>query len=141
MLLGWRYVFEALWPKYREKIKVVTRHIGLHSLLLRKEAQFEHIQQEHEARHRSLEHFESVEKAHQLQEYCGIRTEISPRTYDDNLDWLRGRLCSGAGKWLLKDETFIQWLNASDVSVRLMWIHGIPGAGLYLFEFLELFFL
>ena len=141
MLLGWRYVFEALWPKHREKIRVVTRHIGLHSLLLRKEVQLEHIQQEHEARLRSLEHFESVEKAQQLQEYRGMRTEISPRTYDDKLDWLRGRLCKGTGKWLLKDEIFTQWLNASDVSVRLMWLQGIPGAGLYLLEFLKLFFL
>jgi hypothetical protein len=141
MLLGWRYVFEALWPKHREKIKVVTRHIGLHSLLLRKEAQFEHIQQEHEARVRSLEHFESVEKAHQLQEYRGLRTEISPQTYDDKLDRLRGQLCSGTGKWLLKDDTFTKWLNASDSSVRLIWIHGIPGAGLYLLKLLELFFL
>jgi hypothetical protein len=92
--------------------------------------QFEHIQQQHEARLRSLDHFERAEKAHQLQEYYGIRTELSPRTYDDKLDWLRGRLCSGTGEWLLKDQTFTQWLNVSDVSMRLIWIQGIPGAGL-----------
>ncbi|KAM3072164.1 hypothetical protein ACMFMG_008621 [Clarireedia jacksonii] len=125
----WKYVFEALWPKHREKIKVVIQHLGSHGLLLRKEVQFEHIQQQHEATLRSLDHFEAAEKAHQLQEYNGIRIEISPQTYDYKLDWLRGRMCSGTGKWLLEHQTFTQWLNVSDVSMRLMWIQGIPGAG------------
>ncbi|PQE07875.1 hypothetical protein CJF32_00003003 [Rutstroemia sp. NJR-2017a WRK4] len=123
-----KYVFEALWPRHRDKIRVVIKRIDSYNLLLRKEVQFEHIQEQHDATLRSLKHFEKTEKDHQLQEYHGIRTELSPVKYDDKLDLFRGRSCSGTGEWLLNDQTFTQWLNVSDVSLRLIWIQGIPGA-------------
>ena len=116
--------------KYRDKIKVVTTLIGRHTLLMRRSVQFEHIQQEHEARLRSLEHFESTSKAHRNQEFCSIRTDISPQTYDARLNWLRGRTCARTGKWLLTDAVFRKWTNVSEKSVRLLWLQGIPGAGM-----------
>lgn len=46
------------------------------------------------------------------QAHCGsacishtVKTDISPRTYDDKLNWYHGRVCGGTGTWLLKDET------------------------------------
>ena len=131
-LLGWRLLFEALWPKHREKIRVVRTDIDRHTLLLRREVQFEHIQREHEARSRSLAHFEATENAHRRQEYRGIVADISPKVYDGKLNWLQGRTCIGTGNWLLRDATFIQWLKATEKSQRLLWLQGIPGAGLWI---------
>ena len=96
---------------------------------MRKEVQFEHIQQAHEARRLALAHFEKTEKAHQQQEYCAIRTEISPKTYDDKLNELHGRTYESTGRWLLKDADLAKWLDRSEKSTRLLWLQGIPGAG------------
>ncbi|MCJ1311345.1 hypothetical protein MMC25_005016 [Agyrium rufum] len=125
----WRYLFEALWPKHRDKIKIVATNIERHALLMRKEVQLEHIQQEHKARLRAFDHYESTAQAQQLQEYYSIKTDISPATYDDTLYRLRSKMCEGTGKWLLKDQTFIKWLDPTDKSIRFLWLQGIPGAG------------
>ena len=118
-----------MWPKYKDKIGVVVQNIARHALLLRKEVQLEHIQQEYDSRLRSLEHFESTEKAHRRQEYRGIQTDISPSTFDEKLNWLHIRRCEGTGGWIFKDQAFTKWVDPTDNSVKLLWLQGIPGAG------------
>src|SRR2546421_2826814 len=113
---GWKYFFESLWPRHQDKIKVVTTHIERHTLLMRNEVRLEHIQEEHQARIRALEHFERTETFHLRQEYQSIKTDISPRTYGDRLDWFHGRICEGTGRWLMRDATFAKWLDISDTS-------------------------
>ena len=107
------------------------KHIQRHTLLMRNEVQLEHIQEEHQARLRSLEHFESSEKAHRRQEYSSIRTDISPRIYEDRLDWFHGRRCGGTENWLIKDAIFAKWLDSSIPSTKVLWLQGIPGAGMF----------
>lgn len=127
--VGWKYFFESLWPKQKEKIRVVISNIERHTLLMRNEVRLEHIQAEYDFRVRALEHFERTERALQRQEYQNIKTNISPKTYEDKLDWLNVRRCAGTGKWLLKDSTFLRWLDTSDTSTKTLWLQGIPGAG------------
>ncbi|KAF2191077.1 hypothetical protein K469DRAFT_746515 [Zopfia rhizophila CBS 207.26] len=125
----WKMFFESLWPKHRGKIQVVTDHIKRHTLLMRNEVRLEHIQQEHHARVLALEKFESIERSNRRQEYYSIKTDISPRSYEDIIDRLHGRICVGTGKWLIRDATFLQWLDMADASTRVLWLQGIPGAG------------
>lgn len=96
---------------------------------MRSEVRLEHIRAEHDARLRSLEHFEKTERSNRQQEYHIIKTAISPKDYDDKLDWVYGRVCEGTGKWLLVDSTFAKWLDVRDVSTKIVWLQGIPGAG------------
>ncbi|KAF2792115.1 NACHT domain protein [Melanomma pulvis-pyrius CBS 109.77] len=128
-LTRWKYLFESLWPRHRDKIKVVMNHMERHTLLMRNEVRLEHIQAEHGARLRALEHFERTEKSLRRQDYQNIETNVSPRNYEGRLDWLHGRICEGTGKWLLKDAIFVKWLDTSDTSTKILWLQGIPGAG------------
>jgi len=130
---GWRYFFEALWPRHRDKIKLVQTHIERHSLLMRNEVRLEHIQKEHTARLRALEHFETTEKSQQKLEYQSIRSSISPRTYGSALDRIQARTCPGTGAWLSKDAKFIEWIHTTDKSANILWLEGIPGAGVFEF--------
>jgi hypothetical protein len=97
---------------------------------MRNEVRLEHIQQEHTARLRALEHFESTEKSYQKLEYQSIRASISPTTYGSTLDRIQARTCPGTGTWLSKDATFIKWLNIAQKSEKVLWLEGIPGAGM-----------
>lgn len=119
-----------MWPRQRDKIRVIMSHIERHTSLMRNEVRLEHIREEHEARLRALEHFEKTEKSHRQQEYNAIKEGISPRMYEEDLYMIRGRICEGTGKWLLRDAIFIKWLNQYDMSVKIMWLKGIPGAGM-----------
>jgi hypothetical protein len=105
-------------------------HIDRHALLMRNEVRLEHIQAEHSARQRALDHFERTERTHQQQEYDSIKTDLSPIMYGEILYRLHSRVCDGTGKWLMRDSTFTKWLDTQDMSTKLLWLQGIPGAGL-----------
>ncbi|KAN0108843.1 hypothetical protein V8E51_008585 [Hyaloscypha variabilis] len=125
----WRIIFEAMWPKQQDKTRVVMSHIERHTLLMRNEVRLEHIREEYDARLRALEHFEKTERSHLRQEYNTIKEAISPRIYEDELYRIRGRICEGTGKWLLRDATFAEWINGSERPTKPIWLQGIPGAG------------
>ncbi|KAI5867325.1 NACHT domain protein [Durotheca rogersii] len=125
----WKYLFESLWPRHRDRIKVVMGHVQNHARLMRIEVGLEHIQQEHEARRRALEHFEKDEKFRRTQEFHCIKTDIAPQSYDDKLDGLRARICQGTGHWLLQEEAYKKWLETAAEPPRTLWLQGIPGAG------------
>lgn len=96
---------------------------------MRNEVRLEHIQAENDARIRALEHFESTERSLQRQDYQGIKTDVSPRTYEARLDWFDARRCDGTGKWLMRDSIFAKWLDTTDKSTKVLWLQGIPGSG------------
>ncbi|KAI1488247.1 NACHT domain protein [Biscogniauxia mediterranea] len=124
-----KYIFDSLWPRHKDKIKVVMTHIENHARLMRNEVRLEHIQQEYEARRRALEHFEKEDRSRRAQEFHRIKTDIAPQSHDDRLDWLRARVYQGTGTWLLQSATFKEWLQATAESSRILWLQGIPGAG------------
>lgn len=131
---GLKFVFEAFWPRQKEKIKIVASHIQRHTMLLRNEVRLEHIQEEYGFRQRAFEHFEKAELSHQRQEYQSIRTSIAPRTYEERLQYLDDRTCHEAGMWLPKHATFRSWIDTKDTTVSNIWLQGIPGSGKKLLE-------
>ncbi|KAK2612783.1 hypothetical protein QQS21_001235 [Conoideocrella luteorostrata] len=120
----WRFFFESVWPKQRDKIKIVMSHIERHTILMRDEVRLEHIREEHDSKQQALEHFDRTQRHNQHQEYNIIKTNISPKSYDNILDRIRGRTCKGTGTWLLEDETFKVWLDITDSSPRKTFLCG-----------------
>lgn len=128
-MLGWRYVFEALWPRHKDKIDVVATNIERHSLLLRNDVRLEHVKQEHEARLRALDHFDRTQKALRKQEFRAIKADISPIDHGRKLDSIKAQKCPGTGKWLMREKSFEKWMDISNKDSRILWLQGIPGAG------------
>lgn len=118
-----------MWPRQQDKIDVVISNLERHTTLLRSEVTMQHIREEHELRARSLTHFDKEAEFQDQQRFQTLKTRVSPRTYDDQLDWLLNRSCQGSAKWLVKDKRFSGWLEISNTAVRWLWIHGIPGSG------------
>ncbi|KAH7249586.1 hypothetical protein B0J15DRAFT_536886 [Fusarium solani] len=112
-----KYLFEALWPRRRDEIKLVTKHIARHRELMRTEVRLEEIRAADDARQRELEHFAKAEETAIKQEYSTLRAHVSPKTYDHDLYRHHAAVCEGTGKWLFRDQSFKGWLK------------GIPGAG------------
>ncbi|KAI0198370.1 hypothetical protein F4808DRAFT_462839 [Astrocystis sublimbata] len=124
-----RLISESIWPRRLEKIDVVVQHLEKHTALLRNEVSLQHIRAEHEARTKALEHFDQTTDFQQLQKFEAMRTQISPQTYYDRLDWLLNRSFNGSAEWLLKDTSFLGWLDTKSHAAPLLWFYGIPGAG------------
>ncbi|KAH1932003.1 hypothetical protein KXV48_007907 [Aspergillus fumigatus] len=125
----WKYFFEALWPRKKEHISLVKTHIERHALLMRNEVRLEHIREEHDTRLKAFEHFKNAEKSHRLQQFYAIKADMSPRMYDDKLNWYHSRVCEGTITWLFRDDVIKDWFDVSNGTSKVVWLQGIPGAG------------
>ncbi|KAH6626209.1 hypothetical protein B0J18DRAFT_443769 [Chaetomium sp. MPI-SDFR-AT-0129] len=124
-----RLVFESVWPKQRAKIDVVVGNIERHTSLMRSEVTMQRISEEHEFRAKSLAHFDKETDFQELQRFQTLKTRVSPRIYDDRLEWLLDRSAKASAQWLVTDNMFQGWLDVSNPAMRLLWLQGIPGAG------------
>ncbi|UKZ70764.1 uncharacterized protein TrAtP1_011734 [Trichoderma atroviride] len=125
----WRFMFEALWPSQKDRIKLIIDNIGRSTNLMRTKVSLEHIREEREHRQRASDHYESTKKSSTRQEYNIIKTDISPKSYAADLYRIRGQVCAETGSWLKQDSGFKKWLDVEDDSRKILWLCGIPGAG------------
>jgi hypothetical protein len=81
------------------------------------------------ARNLSLAEYDRAQKFRDYQEFRAVRDEINPETRYEKLDDILRKTTKGSGAWLDKEETFMNWLDPLDRTVRCFWLCGIPGAG------------
>lgn len=97
---------------------------------MRNEVFLEHLRDGHGTHQVAVEALHHSEKANRILEFQAIKTNISPISYDNKLNWIHGRVCAGTGTWLLEHEVFRKWLNVvGDGRERILWLHGIPRSG------------
>ena len=87
------------------------------------------IVQAYDAREKAHQEYERNHQFQDWQNFEGVKTAISPYLYDNDLEAFRRECQVEPGKWLEEDQNFKKWSDPNDLSVRLFWLHGIPGAG------------
>jgi hypothetical protein len=122
-------LFESVWPRHKLKIDLVLKNIESHALLMTGEVNLEHIRQAYDARKASFEHYELVRAALERQDFERVVTHLSAKVHDDELYRILRTVCDGTGNWIWKDKSFLQWLDPKDISTKVLWLQGIPGAG------------
>ncbi|XXH03322.1 hypothetical protein Hte_009720 [Hypoxylon texense] len=132
-LKGWQVAFEGFWPIHRSRIDVIVKNMEKHSFLLCNELSMGDVLEADEARREAYAHYEKEREFRDCQNFQSIETYISPPLYDDALDSLRLSRCTSTGTWLQQDPTFCRWLDSTDVPTSVIWIRGIPGAGMFLY--------
>ncbi|RKL31203.1 hypothetical protein BFJ72_g11220 [Fusarium proliferatum] len=125
-----KVMFEMLWPSHRDRIQVVVKHMASHRDLMRKEVRMEEIRRADEMRNRELQHFVQTEEHNIAQEYASHRAHLAPKSYDADLYRFSEAVCNGTGKWLFRDQSFQNWLAGKDKAKPILWLRGIPGAGI-----------
>ncbi|KAF5584313.1 Nacht domain-containing protein [Fusarium pseudoanthophilum] len=127
-----KVMFEMLWPRHRDRIQVVVKHMASHRDLFRREVRMEEIRRADEMRNRELQHFVQTEEHNIAQEYASYRAHLAPKNYDADLYRFSESVCDGTGKWLFRNESFQNWLAGIEKAKPILWLRGIPGAGYYL---------
>lgn len=129
-MIGHKKLFDIIWPKKRDRIKVVEGNIEKHAQLIGENITSEHIRRQEEARVKSFEEFREAEEHRAEQRFQALKTSVRPRLYNEKLDFLKRRVCPGTAEWLGKDRTFLDWVDiGSQSTTSSLWLQGIPGAG------------
>ena len=129
--LGWKTLFEALWPHFAAKISVVMKTIENHKSLLDREVTLGDINDARTARARALEEYERNEVDRQRQNFEACKLSLAPRLYDQEMERMKNECCKDTCAWLSEDEDFKTWFDSKKRSSPFFWLSGIPGAGQY----------
>lgn len=129
--LGWKTLFEALWPRCAAKISVVMAIIENHKSLLDREVTLADINDARTARARDLEEYERNEADRQRQNFEACKLSLAPKLYDQEMERMKDECCKGTCAWLSKNEDFKTWFDSKKRSSAFFWLSGIPGAGQY----------
>ena len=106
------------------------QNIENHKDLMRMKITLADIRDCRTARNRALEEYEHNRKQREKQNFEICKIGLSPRLYDSEFERLRADHCKDSCQWLWKDPTFLRWFKAQNRSNAMLWLTGIPGAGL-----------
>lgn len=89
-----------------------------------------HITEAYAARDSTYDKYERDQEHDDRMEFQNIIKSLSPQLFDPQLERIKQRCSIQAGKWLETDKHFSEWQDASNQSARVLWLTGIPGAGM-----------
>ncbi|KAI9146903.1 Vegetative incompatibility protein [Paramyrothecium foliicola] len=125
----WPLFFDSIWPNHRAKIEIIISNLKQHSSIIKNEVTLLDIVQAKQHRDQTYEHFKNQNKSQMQQKFVGLRSRVSPLTYDERLEWFRNRSVTGCEKWLYRNSDFSEWFDVSTKTPNWLWFQGIPGAG------------
>ncbi len=120
--------FDINWPSHEKNIDIVVNNLRRYSKLTTTEENLVGIDKAREARNQSYNHF-AHEAQLTRQKYLALQARVSPELYDRRLGFLRDRCVPKCAEWLLRHETFTNWLDVRNTTLPSLWLQGIPGAG------------
>ena len=89
-----------------------------------------HITEAHAARASAYERYEKDHESNERIEFEFIKNSLTPQFYHLKLERIKKRCSIQTGRWLEKDSRFLEWQDHSKQSVKVLWLTGIPGAGM-----------
>jgi hypothetical protein len=93
-----------------------------------------HIQKYEQDRSKKLELLKNQEEDDRNKKYFAVLTWFcaAQSTVSDHDNFRVARNpCSGSGGWILKHEKVQNWMEMDPPMSSMLWINGIPGAGMY----------
>lgn len=122
------------------RFQSILENLRRHKNLVESQANLVHFEAAQVARSAAENNMRCLEAAVIKQQLLSVRDWLcSAKVLDDQDRYASVRSQQASfGKWLLNHRRMIAWLDSTSTSVPLLWLHGIPGAGLSPFSFLEL---
>jgi len=128
----WRQLFTSSWRNFSATIQHIKGNIARNKRLIENRVsitQFEEIQNHQNT---ALHNFQRDKAAQEI--YCRARVTQWLSPFNSEIEQDRHRrtrlVCKDPGRWLLNDPKLQKWFNDSYCSTPLLWLSGIPGAGM-----------
>lgn len=128
---AWKQLFNATWKDFQECFKPIQNDLIRHRELIESTANLEQIQESRDARLQSQAAFSALEKEQKYSNTIAVVAWLSSADPSEDHDaFLKAKEdFPDTGQWILRDPKIMEWLDASDCSVPMFWLNGIPGAG------------
>lgn len=104
-------------------------NISSHKDLFRSEVTLQEINEAAEARKKHDNDQEVLRLEKDQLNFHNMRMDLAPCLYDDDLAQLLKSSLKGSGSWITQNDAFLKWWK-DDSFNQVLWICGIPGAGM-----------
>lgn len=123
-----------MWPRYVDTFGSIQKNIESHKALVDRQLNIFVIRECVRNRERHLETTKAFQKAEEERERRLGLEYLQPFDYDKQNQSIETRFCEGTCIWIQGNRVFKKWIephkNAPELKERLLWLVGIPGAGL-----------
>ena len=132
MAVAWRQLFHSSWKTFRTQFQCILTSLSRHKHLVESQASLVEYEQSNAARVIAQSSFEDAAKAERLRRLLAVIEKINaPSTIADHEAFTELRQeYPPSGRWILQHPFFRNWKDFTCPHADLLWINGIPGAGI-----------
>ena len=119
------------------RFQTILENLRRHKNLVETQANLAHFEAAQVARAAAENNMRCLEQTMIKQQLLSVRDWLcSAKVFNDQDRYASVRSQqANFGNWLLSHRRMVAWLDSASNSVPLLWLHGIPGAGLSSFHF------
>lgn len=125
-------MFHAVWKDFNARFKHLIMNLKCHRWLIESQANVLEIQASQVARASAEKAFDAELLAIRNNQRLAVRTWLSARNVklDHEACISMRRDYPATGLWILEKPALAKWHDNLDTTVPLVWLQGIPGAGI-----------
>ncbi|KAF7554205.1 hypothetical protein G7Z17_g3062 [Cylindrodendrum hubeiense] len=129
----WKQMFQAVWRGFTLKLEELKDNMRRHRHLVESQASivvFEETQALRKLAETNFQHIQNEYLRHRLRE---VLRWLNPYNSESQHETCVKAKFPKSGEWLVRDIGFKNWVDPLYCTTPLLWLNGIPGAGMFLF--------
>ena len=128
----WRQLFDSTWNTFRTRFSRCIESFRRHRELIKNQATFEQFETVQSVRVMQAEQLKQQKEEASRQRQARVRSWLSAEDmkleHEHYTEVRQG--FPGTGRWILEKRLVKRWLDLDDNHSSLLWLTGIPGAGM-----------
>lgn len=133
--VAWEQLFHSSWKTFRTQFQYILSSLSRHKHLVESQASLLEYEQSRVARLDAQNSFENIAKAERSRRFLAVTEKLRPpNTLSDHEGATEIRQdYPESGRWILQHPFLKDWIDfkcSKCPPTRVLWINGIPGAGI-----------
>jgi len=128
----WRQLFLSTWKDFKTRFQWILDSLQRHKSLIETQASLLEFHQSQMSRASMENNFSRIQEDERKRRHVAVTAWLSPANsrLDQNNAASERKEYPETGRWLLDYHKVKSWLDQNSYSIPLLWISGIPGAGM-----------
>jgi hypothetical protein len=128
---GWRRLFRSSWKTFETQFRHILDSLSRHKDLLESEKGTIAVFEAQRVRELAEAHIKEISELEKKKQLASLIEKLDAPNYQwDQYLASEQRQRSQSGTWVLQDVHFREWSEMDTPSKPLLYIHGVPGAGM-----------
>ena len=129
---AWKQLFRSSWKTFKTNFQCILSNLSRHKTLIESQASLAEYEQAKLARLAAQNSFEQIAKGEKSRRLTAVIEKVHPpNCLNDHEQAVEVRQeYPETGKWILRSDQLKQWMDPLSTDVPVLWVNGIPGAGM-----------